>query len=100
MLQNEQEGQGTDRQRTPRGKDFHPGYSAVLVRTELKDALRKFRVDKGFAHESHIERCLMSAGIELLLRDKSLHAKWMEMLADAARQDVILAAKPRQFRST
>lgn len=100
MLKQDNDAGHTDRQRTPKGKDFHPGYSAVLVRTDLKDELRRFRTEQGFAHDTHIERCLMSAGIELLLREKSLHSRWMEMLAEAARQDVILASRTRQIRGT
>lgn len=98
MLKQDQDAANADRPRTPNGKDFHPGYSPVLVRTDLKGELRRFRTEQGFAHDTHIERCLMSAGIELLLRDKSLHGRWMEMLAEAARQDVILASRPRQVR--
>jgi hypothetical protein len=99
MLKQDHETAHADRQRTtPKGKDFHPGYSAVLVRTDLKGEPRRFRTEQGLAHDTHIERCLMSAGIELLLREKSLHSRWIEMLAEAARQDVILASRPRQIR--
>lgn len=80
--------------RTPgKGKDFHAGYSPILLRTELKEELRRFRRTKGFGHDTHIERCLMSAAIELLLTDPGLHARWMALLADATRKDVILVSQ-------
>jgi hypothetical protein len=82
----------------PKSKDFHPGYSAVLVRSDLKDSLRQFRRDKGFGHDSHIERCLMSAAIEMLLTDSGLHGRWIEMLGEATRTDVLLASQ-QQIRA-
>lgn len=76
-------------------KDFHRGYSPVLIRTDLKEALKKFRKDYGFGFDSHLERCLLSAGVELLLNDKSLHPKWIEMLSEATRKDVLLVTDLR-----
>ena len=78
--------------RASRPRDWHSGYSPVLVRTELKDELRAFRRGRGF-HQSHIERCLMSAALEMLLRDPQLHERWLQLLADATRQDVLLQAQ-------
>jgi hypothetical protein len=80
-------------QRGSKGKDFHVGYSPVLLRTELKEKLRRFRHEKGFHHESHIERCLLSAAVEMLLSESSLHPRWMEMLAEATSRDVMLVSQ-------
>lgn len=88
----------TDRQRS-KEKDFHFGYSPVLLRTELKDELKRFRREQGFGHESHIERCLLSAAVEMLLNEQSLHQRWVEMLAEATRKDVFLVSQGR-FRGT
>ena len=82
--------------RLARGRDFHVGYSPVLLRTDLKDALKQFRRDLGFGHDSHIERCLMSAAIEMLLARPELHDGWIKGLADATRKDVMLASQSHQ----
>lgn len=81
-----------------RPKDFHPGYSRVLMRTELKERFRQFRQEIGL-HESHYERCLISAGIELLLSSESMRQSWLNNLAEAAREDAVLATSAQQIRS-
>jgi hypothetical protein len=75
----------------PRKKDFHRGYSPVLLRTDLKEQLKQFRKKKGLAQESHFERCLVSAAIDLLINDPALHGRWIDGLAEATSRDVRLA---------
>ena len=87
---------GIGANRPARSRDFHVGYSPVLLRTDLKESLKRFRRDLGFGHDSHIERCLMSAAIELLLSQPELHEGWINGLADATRKDVMLASQSAQ----
>ncbi len=75
-----------DSNRRPR--EHVPGYSAVLLRTELKTLLWNFRRSQGLPCDGQAERCLSSALFELVLNDVSLHGRWMErywasMQADA-----------------
>ena len=84
---------GAGSTRPLRSRDFHAGYSPVLLRTDLKESLKQFRRDLGFGHDSHIERCLMSAAIEMLLSQPELHEGWIKGLADATRKDVMLASQ-------
>ena len=91
---------GVGTNRPGRGRDFHVGYSPVLLRTDLKDALKQFRRDLGFGHDSHIERCLMSAAIEMLLTRPELHDGWIKTLADATRKDVMIASQLPQGAQT
>lgn len=77
----------------PRNKDFHAGYSPVLLRIDVKERLKQFRRDKGFGYDSHIERCLMSAAIEMLLKMPDLHGRWIEQLAEATCKDVMLVSQ-------
>lgn len=71
-------------------KDYVPGYSAVLVRSEVKERLARFRSESGLLHESMVERCLVTAAFELLLSDPSLHARWIEQFKEAVNADVRL----------
>lgn len=81
-----------------RSRDFQPGYSIVLLRTDLKERFRQFRLEMGLI-ESHYERCLISAGIEMLMSDESMRQSWMNNLAEAAREDAVLATSLQQIRS-
>lgn len=46
------------------GRDFIPGYEAVLVAKPVKTALTGFRATAGLGSDNHIERCLVSALVE------------------------------------
>lgn len=73
-----------------RSKDYVPGYSAVLVRSETKERLNEFRARTGLLMESQVERCLVTAAFELVLGDPSLHARWIELFKAAVRADCAL----------
>ena len=78
-------GMGSDRPRVR-----VPGYAVVLLRTYVKDALRHFRNTCGFVAEQSIERCLVTAGVDLLLNQPDLHGRWIAALTEAARRDAEL----------
>lgn len=77
---------------TKRDREFIPGYRPVLVQEDVKDALLRFREQHGFGRESHIERCLATAGLKLLLSDAGLHQRWLELLAEVVGDDFRLIA--------
>lgn len=78
-------------QKLARAKDFHHGYRAVLLREDIKVRLRKFRGQQSVSNDSHIERCMVTAGIELLLNRPELHQAWIEQLIQATTEDTKLA---------
>lgn len=59
-----------DPRRTERKADYQPGYSGVLLRDDLKQQLREFRGAKGY-RDSHYERCLVSASLELAMQPEN-----------------------------
>lgn len=69
-------------------KDFVPGYASVLVRRDVKDRLYEWMNKQGFPRESQPERCLVSAALELLISDRSLHERWAQALQNAAVKDI------------
>jgi len=74
-----------DFRRTERKADYQPGYSGVLLRDDLKQQLRDFRSSRGF-RDSHYERCLVSASLELALKPQNESAL-IELLAGAIATD-------------
>ena len=74
-----------DARRTERKADYQPGYSGVLLRDDLKQKLRDFRNLKGF-RDSHYERCLVSASLELAMKAENESAL-IELLAGAVATD-------------
>ena len=79
-----------------RDREFIPGYRAVLVQEEIKVGLQRFREAHGFGRESHIERCLATAGLRLLLNEPSLHERWLTLLREAVIDDFRLVSSRRQ----
>lgn len=73
----------------------HNGYSPVLIQTHLKDRLKDFRHDCGLGYDTHIERCLASAAVQMLLDRSDLHDQWLTVLGDVVKQDVLLTATPQ-----
>jgi hypothetical protein len=74
-----------DPRRTERKADYQPGYSGVLLRDDLKQQLRDFRSSRGL-RDSHYERCLVSASLELALKPEHETAL-MGLLAGAIAAD-------------
>lgn len=72
-------------------RDFHAGYKPVLLRGDVKEQLRMFRVRHNVAGESHIERCMVTAALEVVLNDPSLHSRWIKQIQSAASQDITMA---------
>ena len=95
MSYQNQEGSSDRAQNSRKDKIHHHGYSPVLVRTELKDMLREYRHQNGFGYDTHIERCLVSAALDMLLANPSLHDQWLTYLAEATGKDVLLAASAK-----
>lgn len=81
-----------------RQKGYQPGYSTVLIQAATKDALRAYRLH-AFGTDTHIERCLVTAAVELLLKDKSLHDRWFEAFRDVVQTDMLLAMDYRRNRT-
>ncbi len=67
-----------------------PGYASVLLRADVREALRSFRDARGFIDERSIERCLVTAGLDLLINNPHLHELWMTAFSGAARRDAEL----------
>jgi len=82
---------------TRRDREFIPGYRSVLVTEDIKAGLHDFREQHGFGRESHIERCLATAGLRMLLKDKQLHDRWLALLGEAVATDfqLVSSRKPR-----
>lgn len=74
-------------------KDYVPGYSAVLVRSEVKERLNQFRQRTGLLMESQVERCLVTAAFELVLGDAALHGRWIELFKRAVSADCALTMR-------
>lgn len=67
---------------------YVPGYAGVLVREDVKDALRRVRDQWGLHRDSQVERCLVTAMFDLVLSDPSLHKRWKQLYVHAAEKDV------------
>lgn len=72
-------------------RDFHAGYQPVLMRKDVKEQLAVFRRDMGVANDSHIERCLVTAAVHMLLKTPDLHKAWIDHFIQATTQDAQLA---------
>lgn len=81
-----QHGEMGDRPHKPR----IPGYTATIVRADVKDELRLFRQRHGYLNSEHIERCLTSAALAMVLRDPSLTKRLLENLDEAVLEDTRL----------
>lgn len=79
-----------DARRNDRKSDYQRGYSGVLLRDDLKQQLRDFRTMRGY-RDSHYERCLVSASLELALRPEN-EDTLIELLANAIATDFKLSA--------
>lgn len=75
-----------DDRRKDRKANHQPGYSGVLLRVDLKQSLRDYRNGRGF-HDSHFERCLVSACVEMGL-DPSNDAALQKALASTVAFDL------------
>lgn len=71
------------------------GYEGVLLRSDVKTKLRAFKESVG-AHEKHLERCLVTAAIEIMLETPRLKEAWLERMARAVATDTRLVLKTRQ----
>lgn len=79
-----------------RGSSRHvEGYEAVLLRSDIKTRLRAFKESVG-AHEKNLERCLVTAAIEIMLETPRLKEAWLERMARAVSTDTRLLLKTRQ----
>lgn len=82
-----------------RPKDYQPGYSPALVRTDIKDKLREFRM-QFFGTDSHVERCLITAALNVMLHHDEFRDVWLAAFKDACRADIDLSmpALPNRAR--
>ena len=79
--------------REKRKGEYLPGYEAVLIRGELKQKMRDWRNERGM-RDTHIERCLMSAVMELAL-DPANEERLMSLLGQAILKDFqMMSANP------
>lgn len=72
-----------------RPRDYHQGYKPVLMRWDVKEQLWKFRQKHNFK-DSHFERCLVSAAIQVLMGNPGLYEQWISATAAMASEDVML----------
>lgn len=75
-----------DDRRKDRKANHQPGYSGVLLRVDLKQKLRDYRTARGW-YDSHFERCLVSACVEMGL-DPSNDAALQKALASTVALDL------------
>lgn len=80
--------------REKRKGEYLPGYEAVLIRAELKQKMREWRNERNM-RDTHIERCLMSAMMELGL-DPANEERLMELLGKAIVKDFQLMSIAQQ----
>jgi hypothetical protein len=80
--------------REKRKGEYLPGYEAVLIRGELKQKMREWRNERNM-RDTHIERCLMSAMMELGL-DPANEERLMELLGKAIVKDFQLMSIAQQ----
>jgi hypothetical protein len=66
-------------------KRMVPGYKSVLVNVRVKENLTTFRRKLGYI-DSHWERCLVSAAIDIVLSDEALKQAWLTHV-DSIRQE-------------
>lgn len=79
--------EGVDR---PTHKPRIPGYAPTIVRADIKDELRAFRQRHGYGNSEHIERCLTTAALALVLRDPTLNKRLLDSLDEAVLEDTRL----------
>lgn len=65
------------------------GYGSVLLRTDVRKRLNRFRAARGL-NDLLMERCMVTAALDLLLKDECLHKRWIELIAEAVGRDVEL----------
>ncbi len=86
---------GADRSLARASSRHVEGYEGVLLRSDVKTKLRAFKESVG-AHEKHLERCLVTAAIEIMLETPRLKEAWLERMARAVATDTRLVLKTRQ----
>jgi len=74
----------------PTHRDYQPGYEPVLVRADTRAMLRAFRI-RHFGSDSHIERCMVSAALSLVLSEPALQHRLLEGMKEAVRADISLS---------
>lgn len=93
---NHANGQGADSAPTRTARPRIPGYTATIVREDVKDQLRTFRQRHGYLHSEHIERCLTSAALQMVLQDPTLQQRLLENLDAAVLEDTRLLRRPEE----
>ena len=81
-----------------RQKEYQPGYTNVLIQAETKEDLRAFRL-RELGSDTHVERCLVTAALELLIEDESLHDRWLDVFRSVVQVDMQLAFDYRRNRT-
>ncbi|WP_157903446.1 hypothetical protein [Cupriavidus malaysiensis] len=64
-----------------------PGYKPVLLREVVKSHLRDLRHRLDLGNDSHLERCMVSGGMRMLLEDPALHKKWLDYTKEELSED-------------
>jgi hypothetical protein len=66
-----------------------PGYKSVLINEKLKDKFTNFRRNEGLV-DSQMERCLVSAAVSLLMKNREWQKEWMDELKAMLAEDAKL----------
>lgn len=70
-------------------RNYVPGYEAVLLESNLKQDLKKFRFGKAIAPDDmHIERNLVSSAVQLVLSNEDLHKEWLDFTRASIKADI------------
>ncbi len=83
----------------PAPRDHQPGYEAVLLRASIRAQLRTFRRTH-FGGDSHIERCMVSAAIQMVMASTALQEQLLACMADAVQTDVRLSLDYKRQTAT
>jgi hypothetical protein len=79
-------------QRTPR--PYVQGYAPAVIREDVKQKVRDFMAQRGFAGEQNMERCVLTVLLDTALESPSfLNEISNDMLKKAVLQDFDLLAK-------
>lgn len=70
-------------------KTFVQGYQPVLVLQELKEGLKSYRIRRNLM-DSHMERTLVSAALQLVMTSPDLQERWQEAHADVLHKDSVV----------
>lgn len=69
--------------------NYVPGFEPVLLRSEIKKALKKYRFNQMVApRDMHIERHLVTAAVQLVLSNDKAQAAWLDLVKESIKADI------------